>query len=149
MRKGNYLNIESSASNILSFARVHQNEAVIVTSNLGIQIADPALTLSASNMSSGNYFVTDLYNNQAMGTITINGNGGFDDWQLPVNTLASKTTRILLISINNPLSTTDYTQAELSVKLFPNPTTDEVNLHIISEPFQNGSVTIFLSLIHI
>ena len=143
LRKGNYLNIESSASNILSFARVHQNEAVIVTSNLGIQIADPALTLSASNMSSGNYFVTDLYNNQAMGTITINGNGGFDDWQLPVNTLASKTTRILLISINNPLSTTDYTQAELSVQLFPNPTTDEVNLHIISEPFQNGSVTIF------
>lgn len=143
LRKGNYLNIESSASNVLSFARVHQNEAVIVTSNLGTQVADPALTLLASNMSSGNYFVTDLYNNQAMGTITINGNGGFDDWQLAVNALAFKTTRILLISINNPLNTMDFNQAEFSLQLFPNPTMDEVNVHLIGEPFQNGSLTIF------
>lgn len=142
MRKGNYLNIVSAESNVLSFARIHENEGVVVVSNLGTQLTNTSLTLTASSLSPGSYYVTDLYNNQAMGTITINGNGGFDGWESASTGLASRATRILLISEDNPVKTINLDRSELSFQLFPNPTDQDVSIYWDGELLQNGIVTI-------
>jgi hypothetical protein len=113
-----------------------------VVSNLGTQLTNTALTLAASTLSPGPYYVTDIYNNQEMGTVTINENGGFENWQLGSTGLASQTTRILLISTANPVSIFNASRAELSFQLFPNPTEDNVNIHWAGEPFQDGNVTV-------
>lgn len=142
LRKGNYFNIESPVSNVLSFARIHENEAVVVVSNLGTQTTDASLTLSASTLSPGLYYVTDLYNKEEMGTINISGDGGFEDWQSGSTDLGSRLTRILLISEDNPVHTVNLNRTELSFQLSPNPTENGVNIHWDGESFQNGNVTI-------
>ena len=142
LRKGNYLNITSSESDVLSFARIHENNAVIVVSNLETQTVNTALTLSASNLSSGVYYVTDLYNNQEMGTISLNGNGGFDEWESATTGLDPRTTRIMLLSVDNPVSTLNLNQAEFSFLLYPNPTHQAINIQSEGESLQNGIVTI-------
>ncbi len=142
LRKGNYLDIESSESKVLSFARIHEDEGVIVASNLGTQVTNTSLTLTASTLSPGIYFVTDLYNNQEMGTVTINGNGGFENWQPGSTELVARATRILLVSTDNPVKTTNLNRAEVNFQISPNPTVDEVNIQWEGESFQNGKVTV-------
>lgn len=142
LRKSYYLNIASTESKVLSFARIHENNGVIVVSNLGTQTINTSLTLSASNLSPGVYYVTDLYNNQEMGTITINGNGGFDGWASASTGLTSRATRILSISIDNPVHTLNLNRAEVSFQLFPNPTDQDISIHWEGKPLQNGTVTI-------
>lgn len=142
LRKGYYLNITSAESKVLSFARIHENNGVIVVSNLGTQTTNPSLTLSASSLSPGVYYVTDLYNNQEMGTININENGGFDEWESASNGLSSRTTRILLISMEKPANTLHLNPAEISFQLFPNPTDQDISILWEGRPLQNGTVTI-------
>ncbi len=142
LKKGNYLNITSSESNVFSFARVHENEGVVVVSNLGTQTINTSVTLSASNLPAGDYYVTDLYNNQEMGTISINGYGGFDGWESASTGLASRTTRILLISADNPVNTKNLNRAEARFQLFPNPTDQDVTIYWEGEPLQNGIATV-------
>ena len=142
LRKGNYLAVASSENQVLSFARVHENEGVIVMSNLGTQTTNPALTLPVSSLPAGIYYVTDLYNNQAMGTLSINENGGFDNWESSSTGLAGRTTRILLLSVDNPVSTNSLSQPEPSFQLSPNPAGDEFRISWSGESFQKGGVTI-------
>jgi glycosidase len=143
LRKGNYLNIESSANNVLSFARMHENEAVVVVSNLGAQATNTTLTLPASTLTPGIYYVTDLYNNQNVGTISINSNGGFTSWQSESTELTSKATRILLISEESSVNTFSLNREAVNFQLYPNPTKNEANIYWEDEPFQNGKVIVF------
>lgn len=142
LKKGNYLAVASTESQVLSFARVHENEGVIVVSNLGTQTTNPALTLPVSSLPAGIYYVTDLYNNQAMGTLTINENGGFDNWASSSTGLAGRTTRILLLSLDNPVNTNGFSQSEYGFQLSPNPAGDEFRISWSGESFQKGGVTI-------
>jgi len=142
LRKGNYLDIASSESNVWSFARIRENEGVIMISNMGTQSANTSLTLTASTLSPGLYHVTDLYNDQEMGTITINEIGGFDDWQSASTGLTSQTTRILLLSTENPVKTISISRAVVNFQLAPNPADHEVSIHWEGEPFQNANVTV-------
>lgn len=142
LRQGNYLSVSSAASQVLSFARTHEDNAVIVVSNLGTQTVDLSLTLPASGLSPGVYYVTDLYNDQAMGTLTINENGGFDGWSISTTGLGSRETKILSLSVDNPVSTLDRKPAALSFLLYPNPARRVVNIHNETGVSQRGVVTV-------
>lgn len=142
LRAGNYLEITSSESRVLSFARVQENNGVIVVSNLGTQSITTSLTLPASNLSPGLYYVTDLYNNQELGTLTINGNGGFDGWESATTGFTPRTTRILLLSVDNPVNTHNLQQTAFSFRLSPNPSSGIINIQSEVASLQNGIVTI-------
>jgi 1,4-alpha-glucan branching enzyme len=145
LRKGNYLNIESTNNKVLSFARMHENSGVVVVSNLGTQSINPSLTLAASNLIPGDYFITDLYNDQELGSIAINENGGFDEWKSGTIGLAARNTRILLLSAVNPVNTLNINQSLFNFLLFPNPTHQVLNIQKGEESLQNGIITIFSS----
>ena len=49
----------------------------------------------------GTYYITELYNNEPMGTITLNSDGGFSNWQISNEILSSRETWILLLSVDN------------------------------------------------
>ena len=142
LRKGNYLKVVSTESNLLSFARIHENEGVIMVSNLDNQTTNTSLTLPASSLIPGDYYVTDLYNNQAMGTLSINEDGGFNNWQSSSSQLNPLTTRMLLLSAEQPVNTSQSNLDVLSFDVFPNPTNNIINLEWEGEVFQNGTVTV-------
>ncbi len=133
LRKGNYLSIDNSANNILSFARIHEDEGIVVVSNLGTQTSNLSLDLSASSLTAGIYYVTDLYSNQAMGSITINSDGGFDNWELSSDMLSARTTKILLLSLENPVNTINVKQEALNFQISPNPAEHQFNIQLALE----------------
>jgi glycosidase len=142
LKKGNYLEVGSTANSVYSFARIYQNEGVVVASNFGTQTANASLTLPASTLASGVYYVTDLYNKEAMGTITINGDGGFQDWQSGTSNISARETRVLLISEENPVNTTHFSPTEISFQLSPNPADNEVQIRWESESYENGKIRV-------
>ncbi len=143
LRRGNYVSIEADASSVLSFARIHEEEAVIIISNFGTQAHNTSLDLSASSLLPGTYFVTDLYSSQEMGTITINGNGGFVDWQSTATGVGARDTRILLLSVENPVSLTKANPAAGGFQLIPNPAQDKVEVIGEGRQLESGNVTVF------
>ena len=142
LRKGNYLNVASTESKVFSFARIHGNSGVVVVSNLGKQKVNTSLTLSASNLTPGVYTVTELYNNQVMGSITINENGGFNGWESSTTGIEPRATSILLISPDKPVNTFNLNREEPSFLLYPNPTNQEINIQMEGPPSQNRTISI-------
>jgi glycosidase len=142
LRRGYYLAVESSENNVFSFARIDENEGVIVVSNFTTQVESAALTLPNSTLSPGEYFVTDLYNNQAMGTVVINEIGGFDNWSSGSTEIGSRNTRILLLSTENPVNTVKLGKPEVSFQVSPNPADHAFNIQWQEKSFQNSNVRI-------
>lgn len=142
LRRGNYLDLKHSQPGVLSFVRIHDNNGVIVVSNLTTQMVNPSLTLPASNLSPGLYHVTDLYNDRELGTITIDGKGGFENWKSTSTGIASRTTHILQLSQDNPVPTKQVKQPEFDFLIFPNPNHQTLYIQKETESLQHGLVTI-------
>ncbi len=98
LRRGYLLQLENNNDNVLSFIRIFENEAVIVLSNLGTQSTNDPVSLMVSSLPAGNYDVTELISGQTMGNITINGDGGFSNWQSPGNLLPYRETWLLRLT---------------------------------------------------
>ena len=132
----------STSSNVLSFARFHESSGVVVVSNLGTQSVNTSLSLPASTLVPGTYYVTDLYTDQYLGTVSINADGGFEDWQSSTTGLGARATRILSLSPDSPVSTFDLGRATVDFLLYPNPATHAIHIRSDMKSLQNGVVTI-------
>ena len=143
LQYGNYLPIESTASNILSYARIHKNEAVIVLSNLGTNIINTSLTLPASTLPSGTYEVTDLTRAQKIGSVEINDIGGFVQWLPASSNLEPRSTKILSLSRLNSVGISDLNKQSFKFKLYPNPTNDIVQIEWDSQKHENSLLQIY------
>ncbi|WP_235295152.1 alpha-amylase family glycosyl hydrolase [Portibacter lacus] len=141
LRRGYYLDVESSEANVYSFARIYENEGIVVVSNLATQLSNASLSLKASTLLPGNYKVTDLYNDEEMGMISINEKGGFENWESTTE-MSAQSTRVLLISDVNSVSTNNISKAFFDFKLSPNPTIDEVNISWESAPEPRANVKV-------
>ncbi|MCR9288206.1 MAG: alpha-amylase family glycosyl hydrolase [Bacteroidetes bacterium] len=139
LRKGYILEVYNN-SNILSYARIAEEEAIIVMSNFGASTNNSSISLPISSLPSGNYYVTELYNSQSLGTVTINDNGGFSNWQATGQTLGNRETWILLLSSENPLSSNNISK-NIALSLFPNPVSEQ--LQVTLEQPENGVVEVF------
>ncbi|PHI21885.1 hypothetical protein CEQ90_00945 [Lewinellaceae bacterium SD302] len=143
LRKGNYLDVSSNDEQLLTFARVHQQEAALVLSNFSNEgIESPSVSLSASTLSAGEYFLTDLLNNESLGTITINENGGFSDHQLELS-LGGRENLVVLISEETAVNNREQVVLENSFQLFPNPSGGLV--HLQSESLLSGQLSVISS----
>lgn len=141
LRRGYILDVENNDSDILSYARVYEEEAVIVLTNFGGPSSNPSISLPISSLPQGSYFVTDLYRNKSMGTVTLDENGGFANWQASGEVLNNRETWILLLSLENPVSTTDFLEPKPALTIYPNPANAQVVVKL--EHALDGAVEIF------
>lgn len=127
LRRGNYLPLTGGPNELLGFARVHQNEAVLVLSNVGSGSLEPTVSLPASTLFPGEYFLTDLYNESTLGTVQVDDTGALVDWTFP-GTLEGRETAILKLTEERIVSTAEPVDWSNSVVVFPNPAHSNVQI---------------------
>jgi hypothetical protein len=128
---------------VFSFARIHQDEAVLVVANTGTATVNPSLSLSLSALPPGDYFITELLSNQAFGQITINTQGGFSNLQISGQNLGSRGTWILLLSAENPITGTVETETPGKIRLTPNPAQDQFQIERSAGFSENVQIRVF------
>lgn len=126
LKRGVYIPVESSSSACLTYARRYGQDVKVVVHNLNTSQALPTLSLASSTLQPGTYFVNDLYAQTNIGSVTIDANGGFSQWQ-PEFALAGNSTWVLEFS-DQPLSVEPEIKNATSVLLYPNPTSRQLQL---------------------
>ena len=135
--------VEDNESDVFSFARILDDEAVVVVANTNSQLLDPILSLDISSLAPGEYFVTELLSFQPMGKITVSANGGFAGWQSMNNSLPGRTAWILLISVENTIISTSDLSSDESIQLIPNPASESFKIAIKKNTSHSAQVQIF------
>lgn len=143
LRRGQTLLLDNNNGKVFSFARIHQDEAILVISNTGTTALNPAFSLSLSALPPGEYFITELLGNQPFGKITINAQGGFSNIQISGQNLAGRGTWILLLSTENPLSNIFETESFGKIRLSPNPAQDYFQMESSSRVPENAQIRVF------
>lgn len=143
LRKGQTLLVEHNHDKIFSFARVHQDEAILVVANMGTAVLNPTLALPFSALPPGEYFITGLLENQAFGTVTINSEGGFSNLQISGQNLGSRSAWILLLSPVNPISSTFEPGSSGKYRLSPNPAQDNFRIERTEGISENVQIRLF------
>ncbi|MAW83944.1 MAG: hypothetical protein CL832_05945 [Crocinitomicaceae bacterium] len=141
LRKGNILILENESEELLSFIRTFRNKAVLFNCNLSLNLLNPTISLSKSSIPKGNYYLYDLYNNNDLGTLAINSEGGFESYDLFPNGLGGLESSIILLSQDSITNTL----IENEIIISPNPTSNSFTIFLEGEPFQKALVTIFSS----
>jgi hypothetical protein len=120
LKRGKYLSLSSSSNQCLTYARSYGQQVIVMVHNLGTTSVTPTLGLTLSSLPAGTYFVNDLYGQINVGQITINSEGGFENWQTSNPIPAGKTW--VLSFDQQPLAIeSNETFTELPY-LYPNPT---------------------------
>ena len=121
LRTGYFLNVSCSDSNDLAYARIFEDNAVLVISNFGPVMSNPTISLPVSSLRGGTYYIKELYSGITMGTLLLNSNGGFVNWQSAGRSLAGRETWILSLSPKDPGSVSDLSRDNIGMVLSPNP----------------------------
>lgn len=142
LRRGQTQVVQADNNKVFSFARVHGEEAILVVSNTGTVGVNPALSLSQSALPAGEYFITELLGNQPLGTLTINANGGFSNFKILGQNLASRSTWVLRLSLDNPSSGTAELIVSSRYRLAPNPAQDEFQIERLKAGAEQLQITV-------
>ncbi|RSK43281.1 alpha-amylase family glycosyl hydrolase [Hymenobacter perfusus] len=127
LRKGYLLPLSSPTGNVLSYARVHQQQAMLMVTNMGSSTT-PALSLALSTLPAGVYRVTELLTGQAAGTVTLDAQGGFSNWSSSLATLGANQSWLLHLSPTQITAT--ISRATFPTNVYPNPATQQVTLEL-------------------
>ncbi|MCB9081928.1 MAG: T9SS type A sorting domain-containing protein [Lewinellaceae bacterium] len=128
LRRGQTLPVADNASQAFSFARIHDEETIIVVANTSTQAIKPILSLAVSALPAGTYEVMELLTNTPMGTLEVDAQGGFANWQ-PGQDLAGRTTWVLRIAEDSAVSAIDQKIDDpAAVHLVPNPANEQVRV---------------------
>ncbi|MCC3159909.1 T9SS type A sorting domain-containing protein [Hymenobacter sp. 15J16-1T3B] len=143
LRRGYYLPLTSSAAgSLLSYARVYNQEAVVVVSNLSsAAVTGATLALPLSTLSAGTYQVTELYSGQSAGSVTLDAQGGFGSWAVSLPALSANQTWVLRLT--SPATAARAAQAGLGVQLYPNPAAHAVRLALSGAPAGAAQVQVY------
>ncbi len=128
LRKGYLLPLTASSGSVLSYARVHNQEAVVVVSNFAnTAVSAAAVSLAVSSLPAGTYQATDLYSGQTAGAVTVDAQGGFSNWAAALPNLAARQTWVLRLTLAQPTATA-AAKAAFALQLYPNPATALLNV---------------------
>jgi len=134
LRKGYYQPATASAASVLAYGRVYGQEAVVVAANVGSSAASGlALSLPVSTLAPGTYQVTELYGNQAAGTVTVDAQGAFSNWTAALPALPANGTWVLRLR-STTASGTASARPTLALGLYPNPASGAVRLTLDAAP---------------
>jgi alpha-amylase len=143
LRKGYYLPAAASVPAVLAYARVYEQQATVVATNLsGTATSTPALSLGISTLAAGTYQVTDLYSGQAAGTVVVDAQGGFSNWTATLPALAPNGTWMLQLRAATVNSTASAKPA-FALALYPNPATGPVRLALAAAPAASSQLQVF------
>ena len=139
LQKGYYADIKTNNSQMLSFARIYKDQAIIVLSNFGTNTENADFSLDYSALSAGTYKATDLLTNDSIDTVSVNSDGGFDNWSLNDKTIEQRDTRVISLSNLATSDSNDTTETVISasgvskgkLRLYPNPAKNyfKINFH--------------------
>ncbi|UOQ71495.1 alpha-amylase family glycosyl hydrolase [Hymenobacter cellulosilyticus] len=129
LRKGYVLPVAASATSVLSYARVYQQEATITVTNMGGATSSTTLAVNVSTLPAGSYQVTELLSGQSAGTVTLNAQGGVSNWTPSLAALGANQTWLLRLVPAQTLSTAGAHTA-FAPQLFPNPAASQVRLEL-------------------
>jgi glycosidase len=142
LRKGYFLPVNNS-ENLLSFARIFNNEATIVVSNLSDAAIQPNLTLGISSLTAGNYNVFEYTTETNLDSLAIGVNGDFENWQPATGEIEPKTTQIFYLSQNSNVSIPNNGETKTQFILYPNPTKDLVYIKLNIENSNSACAKLF------
>ena len=119
---GEYDDLSTDNLHLLAYARSSNEGMIMSFHNFFLHVInDPAVSLSSSIFSAGDYVVVDPLSGEELGSITLDENGGFSDWNAPVS-LSSFSSAFL--KIEPDLSIDDDSSIPLEFELYqnyPNP----------------------------
>ncbi|MFD2787833.1 alpha-amylase family glycosyl hydrolase [Hymenobacter rubripertinctus] len=142
LRKGYLLPVTTTGASLLGYARVYGTEGVVVAANLGgSAISQPKFTLPLSSLPAGGYRVTELYSGQAVGTLTLDAQGGFSSWQ-PTGLGALGANATWLLRLMPQTVTGTQPARSLSARLFPNPARQQAQV-VVADPAAHTTITVF------
>ncbi|TGE28141.1 alpha-amylase family glycosyl hydrolase [Hymenobacter metallicola] len=142
LRKGYVLPVTASATPLLGYARVFNQEAVVTVANMGNSpVSNPALSVNISTLPAGTYRVTELLSGQAAGTVTLNAQGGFSTWTPSLSALGANQTWVLQLVPAQPTPTAGAS-ANFVPQLYPNPAQAQVRLEL-SQPAASARVQVY------
>lgn len=132
LRRGYLLPVHNSG-NLLTFARIYNDEAAIVVSNLGDVAVQPDLSLDISSLTSGNYSVTEVTTETELDSLVIEANGGFGTWEPATGEIEPKTTQVFYLSRNGGVGISGKKKENIEFMLYPNPSKDLVHIELKGE----------------
>jgi len=121
LRKGIFKMLTQFNSSLLAYARVYEQSGVLVIHNLSGQPRSLDMSLETSALLEGTYFATDLLTQTSLGTISIDANGAFQNWTASANLIPSRSSWIVSLTVENPVSVNPGTHLLESVSIYPNP----------------------------
>ncbi|MBC7449456.1 MAG: T9SS type A sorting domain-containing protein, partial [Hymenobacteraceae bacterium] len=142
LRKGYYLPVTSASAPVLTYARIWQQEAVVVVANMGPASAPGgALSLPISSLPAGLYDATDLTSGQSFGSITLDSTGGFRAWTPAVASLGANQTWVLRLAprptgVRPAVAATDF-------QLYPNPADARVRIELATAAVGNCLLRVY------
>jgi hypothetical protein len=102
---------------------------VLIVSNFSSNPVFPSVSLEFTNLKAGTYYVTDLYDQTFVDSITIVENGGFMNWMPSKPALEGKKTWIFSFSTNKIVTDLPHhTISKFQWRLFPNPAKNSVKI---------------------
>jgi alpha-amylase len=142
LRKGYLVPATTSATALLSYARVYEQEASVVVANLSASSAgNPAVALAVSSLAPGTYQATELYSGQAAGQVTVNAQGGFSGWAPTLTPLGANQTWVL--QLKSTSATPVKAAANLALSLYPNPTSSQVRVELAQAPTAKAQLKVY------
>ncbi|MCC2548219.1 T9SS type A sorting domain-containing protein [Hymenobacter sp. BT175] len=142
LRKGYLLPVTASSASLLSYARVYNQEAVVMVSNFSASpVSGTTLSLPLSTLPGGTYRVTDLYSGQTAGTVTLTAQGGVSSWAVALPDLDANQSWVLRLTHTQPTSTANGRNL-LAAQLYPNPATRQVRVELDQAAAANAEISI-------
>jgi hypothetical protein len=142
LRKGYLLPTTATAPGLLSYARVFNQDAVLVVSNFGATATAALVSLAVSSLPAGTYQATELYSGQPAGSVTLTAQGGFSNWAVALPALAARETWMLRLTPAQPTATA-AAKAAFAPQLYPNPATTQVRVEIPVAADASATLTVF------
>lgn len=129
LQTGYFLPLESSNNSILAFARIKEEEGLLVVANFGTGAANPVLDLPVSTLASGTFYATDLYSGTALGLLEVGENGEIMNWQSTA-LLNGQSTWVIQLSEDEPVNSVHSRPRKNTwdISVFPTPSADWVQI---------------------
>lgn len=145
LRRGYLLDVQCSSEDILSYARILEEEALVMVANMGFNsFFNTTFKLPVSSLPAGEYRITEIRSDTDMGTLTVNATGGIENWVISNAVLDAWETWIFRLSLETPSGTTSTATSAMAAKVFPNPAAESATIRLDENP---GADPVHLSLL--
>jgi hypothetical protein len=131
LRRGYLLDVQSSSEEILSYARILEEEALVMVANMDFNsFFNTTFNLPVSSLPAGEYRITEIRSDTDMGTLTVNATGGIENWVISNAVLDALETWIFRLSLETPSGTASMPTPVMDAKVFPNPAAERATVRL-------------------